>query len=161
MTEKTLVTQPPSGWLRLALRLPLVLYRLRLGWLLGERFLRLYHVGRKTGQVRETVVEVVHHDQLGNIYYIVSGWGYKAQWYQNLMAMPDVVIQVSSRRWGVTAETLPPELGADILIKYRTQHPRAAGELSRVMGINIARTSPTGLIDIVHESLPVIALRPR
>ena len=94
MTEKTLVTQPPSGWLRFALRLPLVLYRLRLGWVLGGRFLRLYHVGRKSGQVRQTVVEVVHHERTGDTYYIVSGWGYKAQWYQNLMAMPDVVIQV-------------------------------------------------------------------
>ena len=161
MTEKTLVTQPPSGWLRFALRLPLVLYRLRLGWLLGGRFLRLYHVGRKSGQVRQTVVEVVHHEQTGDTYYIVSGWGYKAQWYQNLMVMPDVVIQVGSRRMAIRAETLPPERGADILIKYRTQHPMAAAELSRIMGIDMARTSPTSLIDIVRESLPVLALRPR
>jgi len=161
MTEKTLVTQPPSGLMRWLLRMPITLYRLKLGWLLGGRFVLLHHVGRKSGQVHETVVEIVGHDQAQDTYYIVSGWGRKAQWYQNLMATPDITIQVGSRHLAISAETLPPEAGADLLVKYRTQHPLAARELSRVMGIDINRTSPTGLIEIVRESLPVIALKPR
>jgi hypothetical protein len=53
--------RPPKGLLRLMLRLPIWLYRLRLGWLLGNRFLLLTHVGRKTGLPHQTVVEVVSH----------------------------------------------------------------------------------------------------
>ena len=30
-------------------KLPLLLYRLRLGWLLGRRFMLLTHVGRRSG----------------------------------------------------------------------------------------------------------------
>jgi hypothetical protein len=33
-------------------KLPLALYRLRLGWLLGRRFMQLTHVGWRSGKVR-------------------------------------------------------------------------------------------------------------
>jgi hypothetical protein len=49
----------PTGWVRALLRLPILLYRLHLGWLLGHRFLLLTHVGRKSGLQRRTVLEVV------------------------------------------------------------------------------------------------------
>src|SRR5690348_10009358 len=79
-SQKTLVSTPPSGVLRLVLRLPIALYRLKLGWLLGQRFVLLHHIGRKSGQVRETVVEVVVHDRASDTYSIVSGWGKRANW---------------------------------------------------------------------------------
>ena len=49
----------PSGTLRLVFRLPIYLYRLNLGWLLGHRGLLLTHQGRKSGLLRETVLEVI------------------------------------------------------------------------------------------------------
>jgi len=45
----------PTGASRLAFRLPIYLYRLNLGWLLGHRFLMLVHRGRRSGLLRETV----------------------------------------------------------------------------------------------------------
>lgn len=47
---------------RAVLRAPLVLYRHRLGWLLGRRFVYLAHRDRASGRRRETVVEVVRYD---------------------------------------------------------------------------------------------------
>jgi hypothetical protein len=44
--------------LRLAFRLPIYLYRLDLGRLLGHRFLLLVHQGRRSGLLRETALEV-------------------------------------------------------------------------------------------------------
>jgi hypothetical protein len=52
----------PAGALRLAFRLPIYLYRLDLGWLLGHRFLLFAHLGRKSGLLRETVLEVILYD---------------------------------------------------------------------------------------------------
>lgn len=66
--------QPPKGLLRLMLRLPIWLYRLRLGRLLGNRFLLLTHVGRKTGLPHQTVVEVASHNGTKDRYVIASGW---------------------------------------------------------------------------------------
>jgi hypothetical protein len=47
---------PPTGVSRLAFKMPIYLYRLNLGWLLGHRFLLLVHRGRKCGLLRETVL---------------------------------------------------------------------------------------------------------
>jgi hypothetical protein len=52
----------PAGALRLAFRLPIYLYRLDLGWLLGHRFLLLVHQGRRSGLLRETVLEVLLYE---------------------------------------------------------------------------------------------------
>lgn len=161
MSPKSLVTTRPKGLLRFLLQLPTVLYRLRLGWLLGERFVMLHHVGRKTGQLRRTVVEVVGHDKVRDTYYIVSGWGFKANWYQNLRAAPEITIQVGSRKLEVYAETMPAKEGAQILLDYRQKHPFAARELSRLLGVNLSETSPEELEAIIQESMPVVALQPR
>ena len=161
-SQKTLVSTPPSGALRLVLRLPIALYRLKLGWLLGQRFVLLHHIGRKSGQVRKTVVEVVGHDRASDAYYIVSGWGKHANWYQNLLATPQITIQVGRRHLNVCAEPVPPAEGVRVLLDYRQNHPLATRELSRVLtGANLAKASPAELERIVQEALPMVALRPR
>jgi deazaflavin-dependent oxidoreductase (nitroreductase family) len=159
--QKSLVAKPPSGPLRVLLRLPIALYWLKLGWLLGGRFVLLEHIGRKSGAVHKTVVEVVGHEKASGTYYIVSGWGKKANWYQNLLATPSITIQVGLRRLRVRAETLSPAEGARILLDYRRKHPLAARELSRLMGMKLYDTTLEELEKIVQTSLPVIALRPR
>jgi len=159
MTSKPVVTSP-RGPLRWALRLPVGLYRLRLGWLLGERFVLLRHVGRKTGQSRQTVVEVIGHDRASDTYYIVSGWGPKADWYQNLLATPHITIQVGRRTLAVLAERVPAEEGARIFLDYRQKHAFAARELSRALGLDFIGASPQELEAFAHERLPVLALRP-
>ncbi|MEP7289533.1 MAG: nitroreductase family deazaflavin-dependent oxidoreductase [Chloroflexota bacterium] len=160
MSEKSLVAKPPSGWLRLMLRLPILLYRLKLGWLLGERFVLLNHLGRKTGQVHQTVVEIIGHNAAQDTYYIVSGWGYKANWYQNLLARPNITVQIGRHQRAIRAETLTPSAGVQVLLDYRKHHPLASRELSRLMGIDLSAASSEALQKIVQESLPIVVLRP-
>lgn len=52
----------PTWALLVAFRLPIYLYRLNLGWMLGHRFLCLVHEGRKSGRPRETCLEVIPHN---------------------------------------------------------------------------------------------------
>ena len=52
----------PAGALRLALRLPIYLYRPNLGWLFGHWGLLLIHQGHKSGLLREKVLEVALYD---------------------------------------------------------------------------------------------------
>ncbi len=62
--NKSMVDTPPGKVLRLGLRLPIWLYRARLGRLLGERFLLLTHIGRKSGlprQIAEKMPMVAFH----------------------------------------------------------------------------------------------------
>lgn len=111
--------------LRFLARLPLWFYRSGLGWLLGNRFLRLEHVGRKSGKRRETVLEVVRFDRLSKEYVVASGFGPRADWYLNLQAQPLTRIQVGKRTWAVETVFLDAEESAQELRDYQRRHPWA------------------------------------
>ncbi|HKI54146.1 MAG TPA: nitroreductase family deazaflavin-dependent oxidoreductase, partial [Anaerolineales bacterium] len=98
----SIVDRPPSKALRFGLRLPIFLYRIKLGWLLGDRFLMLTHTGRKSGLPRHTVIEVVKHDKETDTYYVVSGWGEKSDWYRNIRKTPQVTVQSGRRKFQTT-----------------------------------------------------------
>lgn len=127
---KFVIDAPPGKMLRLGLRLPIWLYRIRLGWLLGGRFLMLIHTGRRSGLSRQTVIEVVQHDKATNTYYVVSGWGEKSDWYQNIRKSPRVTVHVGGRKFQATAEFIALEKAIEILESYAREHPVAFSELS-------------------------------
>lgn len=128
---------PPRGLGRFLFRLPIYLYRLNLGWLLGGWFLLLEHVGRKSGKRRRTVIEVAGHAPENGTYTVASGFGPRSDWYRNLLATPDVTIQVGRRRLSATAVPLSPDQGGEVMARYARQHPRAARQLSRFMGYQV------------------------
>jgi deazaflavin-dependent oxidoreductase (nitroreductase family) len=86
----------PAGALRLALRLPIYLYRLNLGWLFGHRFLLFAHLGRKSGLLRETVLEVILYDPATRENVVLSAWGEKAGWYRNIEAVPALEVRTGT-----------------------------------------------------------------
>jgi deazaflavin-dependent oxidoreductase (nitroreductase family) len=151
---------PVRGLLRLGLKLPLALYSLHMGWLLGQRFLRLTHFGRKSGKPYQTVVEVVDHDQVTDSYIVTSGWGEKSDWFQNLQKTPEAIINVGRRRLNVKADRLSVDQSERWLLSYAQKHPRTFRELARIM----TGESLTGTSDDCHrlaEAVPVVAFRPR
>lgn len=124
-------TGPPRGLLRLAFRLPVHLYRARLGFLLGRRFLMIEHRGRKSGRIRRTVLEVVarHPDAL----YVVAAWGGQAQWLKNVTADPRVRVHIGFERFETVARILDEEAGQRLLDEYASKHPRAFRNLARLI----------------------------
>ena len=128
--------QPPAGLTRLLFRMPIYLYRLRLGWLFGSRLLLLNHVGRVSGKSRQTVLEVAEHDD--DSYVVASGWGPDAAWYRNILQTPAATIQVGTRTMSVTAIPLDKEEGANIFMRYASRHRRSAKYLlPRILGFSV------------------------
>ena len=99
MRTKVAERFPVRGPLRALLRLPIWLYRLRLGWLLGERGLMLTHIGRTSGRLRQTVLEVGGYDPTTDTYTIGAGWGERSDWVRNIQQRPDVLVDVGRRRF--------------------------------------------------------------
>jgi deazaflavin-dependent oxidoreductase (nitroreductase family) len=91
MLEEIADHKPPRGFSRLLWRMPNWLFRLRVNRVLGERFLLLHHIGRKSGLYHENVLEVVRHDKASDTYYVALGWGDKSDWFRNVPKMPEVV----------------------------------------------------------------------
>ncbi|MEV4333513.1 nitroreductase family deazaflavin-dependent oxidoreductase [Streptomyces sp. NPDC049597] len=130
-------SSPPTGWRRLVARLPVHLYRIGLGPLLGPRLLLLLHTGRKTGATHTVVLEVVAHDPRSPAWTVASGFGPTAEWYRNLHATPKVTIQYGRRYHAVTADFLPEEEGGRIMVEYASAHPRLAKHLCAYMGFSV------------------------
>jgi deazaflavin-dependent oxidoreductase (nitroreductase family) len=150
-------TSAPRGLMRLAFRLPIWLYRLRLGWLLGDRLLLLTHIGRKSGLPRQAVIEVVRHDTATDTYLIASGWGERADWLRNIEQNPHVLVHAGARRVEATASRLPIAIAADEFCDYARRHPLAARNLSKLMtGVALDRTAAS--CRRLAERVPLVAL---
>ncbi|MDY6999051.1 MAG: nitroreductase family deazaflavin-dependent oxidoreductase [Actinomycetota bacterium] len=136
--ERVKEPEPPKGLGRILFRLPITLFRFKLGWLLGDRFLLLHHTGRKSGQPRRAVVEVIKHDQGSDAYFAASGYGAQSDWYRNILAEPEVTIEVGRRTIAATATPLPAEEAGEVMVDYGTRHPKTAKNvLAKLMGISV------------------------
>ncbi len=143
--------QPPRGLVRYLARLPVWLYRLRLGWLLDGRFLLLIHTGRKSGLARQTVLEVLYRDTRTSAYFVASGWGEESQWFRNIQRNPRVDVTVGRRRFTAFAQRVSSEEAEYVLGEYARRHRIAMRVFARLFGS-----------DDVHalaQTVPIVALR--
>lgn len=115
----------PTGASRLAFRLPIYLYRLDLGWVLGHRFLLLVHRGRKSGLLRETALEALLHDPAAREGVVLSAWGEKADWYRNVGATPALEVRTGGQRYVPEQRFLAPEENHAVISDHGRRHPLA------------------------------------
>jgi len=149
----------PSGLLLFGFRLPIWLYRLRLGWLMGERFLLLTHTGRKSGLTHQTVIEVVRHDTETGAYLVASGFGSKSDWFLNIQKNPNTTITVKNHTLATQARMLSESESAIELLDYAKRHPLAFKELTRIfMGKAMEATEED--CRQFAKSAPIIAFEP-
>jgi deazaflavin-dependent oxidoreductase (nitroreductase family) len=159
MTTGTVRGSKPRGLLRFFLRFPIWLYRLHLGWLLGDRFVMFRHIGRKSGLPRYTVVEVVRHDRSTDTYTIASGWGEKSDWFQNIQKEPEILLYIGRRQMAATVNRLSVEEATQALQDYADRHPTAFNKLSKMM---VGQTLEGNEADchLLAQSVPLVMLTP-
>src|SRR5918995_3894398 len=98
----------PAGALRLAFRLPIYLYRLDLGWLLGHRGLLLIHREHESGLLRETLLEMILYNSATGESVVLSAWGEKSDWYRNVVATPALEVRTGGQRYVPEQRFLAP-----------------------------------------------------
>ena len=116
------IPYPDHPLLKRLYRLPIVLYRLGLGPLIGKYILILSHFGRKTGKIRRTPLEYFqHHGRL----FVMSGFGSRPDWYQNLLADPHAGLNIKNERVCVRARPPQGEAEWDEVIAFLKSSPIA------------------------------------
>lgn len=145
---------PPRGIKALPWKLPILIYRLGLGWIFGERLLLLEHTGRKSGKLRRAVLEVISSTPEENRYYVVSGFGSGSNWYRNILQQPQVTIQLGRHRYHASAKQLPPQRASELVVKYGKEHPTSLKALSSLLGYEFEHT-PEGFREFGRQ-IPVI-----
>ena len=149
----------PSGILRFAFRLPIYLYHLNLGWLLGHRGLLLIHRGRRSGLLRETVLEVVRYTPATKESVVLSAWGERADWYRNIKASPAMEVRTGGERFVPEQRFLAPEENHAVIADYERRHPLAFRIFAKAFGY------PVDEVEAVRRefasSLRLVAFRPK
>lgn len=148
---------------RRLLRLPAALYRHDLGWLLGDRFLMLTHVGRCSGRRHHTVLEVIGGDIRAGEVIVVAGFGRKADWYRNIRAVPAEEVVVGRRRFRPVQRELEPAEAAAVLGEYEYRNRWVTPVLNRVLSRLVGWAydgTPRGRARLAEE-LPFVAFRPQ
>jgi deazaflavin-dependent oxidoreductase (nitroreductase family) len=123
------MTNRPGPIVRWLLRAPGLLYDRHAGWLLGHRFLRLTHLGRRSGRRHRTVLEVVGTGQAPGEVVVVAGWGRSADWFRNLQAGGGVEVAIGRRRFRPRHRVLGSGEAVAVLADYER---RLTGQLPLV-----------------------------
>src|SRR5215207_5074947 len=149
----------PTGALRLAFRLPIYLYRLGLGQLLGHRFMLLTHRGRRSGRVYQTALGVVRYDPSLRETVVASGWGERSDWYRNLKAHPALEIRTGRERYAPEQRFLTPEEVYQEIVDYERRHPWAVRIVPSLLGFRLDGSDAARRA--FANSVRMVAFRPR
>ena len=148
--------------LRIGLRIPIVLYRWDVGWLLGRRFLLLVHTGRRTGNRYETVVEVLFCNPESGEIVVMSGWGRSADWFRNVEAAEATQIMIGCQRFMAAHRVLDEVEAAGVLAGYEDRNRWMIPIIRRVLSALAGWTydgSEQSRRSLVRQ-LPLVAFRP-
>jgi deazaflavin-dependent oxidoreductase (nitroreductase family) len=152
----------PGQLVRRLLRVPARLYQWDAGWLLGQRFLLLTHVGRRTGQRHQTVLEVIGRRPEVGEFLVLAGWGRSADWYRNIEAHPTIEVAVGRRRFSPAHRKLSEPEAAAVLPDYERRN-RLMAPVVRLMLSWLVRwrsdASNDARYQLVRE-LPVMGFDP-
>jgi deazaflavin-dependent oxidoreductase (nitroreductase family) len=95
--------------------------------------LLLTTTGRKSGLPRTTPLQ---YEEVGGAYVVGSARGVDADWYRNLVADPQVEIQVGGVRYAATAQPIAdPRQIADFLALRLERHPIMVGAMMMLEGL--------------------------
>ena len=144
-------------------RVPIALYSLNAGWLLGHRFLLLAHRGRRTGRVYRTVLEVIDWDPVAREAIVMSGFGRTSQWYKNVLATAPVEVRIGRERFAPVVRPLETDAAARVLTGYERRNrmvaPLIRAVLSKTAGFRYdgSDAARRKLVQV----LPLVAFRAR
>jgi len=136
--SETTDLKPPRGWLKFFFKIPVYVARMGFaGWerLIGVEWMLLTTIGRKSGKKRYSMVDVLVHDKDTDTYFIEVGFGKNSDWYCNIQASPVFEAQVGRRKFHATAEALPRERTADVMVDFVRRRPEYARSVMKLVGI--------------------------
>jgi deazaflavin-dependent oxidoreductase (nitroreductase family) len=159
-TARAMFGRSPSPILRTLFRVPLVLYQLALGRVLGHRFMLLVHNGRRSGRAHQTVLEVVHYDPRTRESIVCSGWGTRADWYRNILSSPPLQMRTAGEQYDSPAfRVLAPQDNYAVVADYTGRLPTIARSLAYRLGFDVRNSEPQRRAH--SEQLLLVAFRPR
>jgi deazaflavin-dependent oxidoreductase (nitroreductase family) len=134
----TVTVKPPRGWLKFFFKVPVFLARLGFaGWerLIGVEWMLMTTVGRKSGKKRYSMVDVLVHNDETDTYFIEVGFGKNSDWYRNIQSNPVFEAQVGRRKFHASAEQLPNDRTADVMLDFIHRRPQYSKAIMKIVNV--------------------------
>jgi deazaflavin-dependent oxidoreductase (nitroreductase family) len=94
----------------------------------------LKHKGRKTGVLRETVIEIIDQDKERGKIYAASGFGESSQWFKNICADNSVLLTIKNKEFPARARVLGSQGSEQVLKRYAMAHPGSIKGVAKLSG---------------------------
>jgi deazaflavin-dependent oxidoreductase (nitroreductase family) len=122
-SEPSFARRRASGLQRLLLKAPPLVYHGPIADLLRSRCVMLLTtIGRRSGRPRTLGISFMPVD---DHLVVFSGWGVSSNWYRNLRANPEVMVQVGRRRLRATAKLVEePSRRIELMQKMQARSGR-------------------------------------
>ena len=120
--DRLVMQDSPGPFFKWLFKVPILQYKLGMGWMIGRTVLLLTTTGRKSGKPRSTPLEY-EYDRENDRYRIAAGWGGKTDWYRNVKANPNVHVQAGRRKFDAIAESASDEEVAEYMMRASRRHP--------------------------------------
>lgn len=135
---------------------PRLLYAVGLGPIYGRIVLLLTTTGRKSGFPRVTPLQ---YEEVDGMIYVGAARGQKADWFRNIVANPNVEVQLKSRRFHGLGESITdPDRIADFLELRLCRHPKMMGAMLRAAGLP-SQPTRAQLMEYARQRA-LVAIRP-
>ena len=121
--DRLVMQNRPGSVFKWLFKIPILQYKLGMGWMIGKYILLLTTTGRKSGRLRQTPLEYLY-DEEQDRYRIMAGWGGNTDWYRNVVKNPNVKVQVGRRKFDAVAEKATDEEVAKYMMYVSERHPR-------------------------------------
>lgn len=94
--------------------------------ILGIEWVVLTTKSKLTGRPQRVIVDVVGQSEAGDTLFISSANGRDSRWVQNLLAHPDVSVEVEGHVFDATARDVTGDEGGRVMLRFIREHPRYA-----------------------------------
>jgi len=107
----------------------------------------LHHVGRRSGQPRTTGLQQIYHDSDRGTYFVAAAYGSKSDWWRNVVANPQVTIDVGSDVLVVVAAPVDPTEASLVMAAAIEQDPGLREKTFKHANVEIS--DPDGIAKVV------------
>lgn len=125
----------PYGVYRVLANAPRWFYRLGLGWVLGHCVAQITYRGRKSGELRRTILEVLRYDPhtRGGCWWSPAG---KAKPIGTATSSANRRVRTGRLAYRPVQEFLSPEETARLILTLFHQHPREVRWVGSLLGVD-------------------------
>jgi deazaflavin-dependent oxidoreductase (nitroreductase family) len=150
----------PNRLLKFFFKVPVWVHKMGFGgWerLVGAQWMLITTKGRKTGKLRDTMVDVMDYNKATDTYFIEAAYGAHADWYKNIQGNPVFEAQVGRRKFKARAGALTTEGASEMLVQFYRSKPAYTRSVMAMAGMKFKDEDE---LRILGRNLTLLAVTP-